>query len=160
MQTLIKTLREFKLSGMAECLPERMIYALNNKLSYQELFELLCDDEKSKRRNNNYQKRKAAAKLPSMKRLEDFAFSFQPSVDQRIMNDLATCQFIANKENVIFTGSSGTGKTHLAIALAVKALTKEYSVYFSTVSDLLYNLHIARADNQGLRIKKVIDSNC
>lgn len=147
MQQLVKTLRGFKLSGMAECLPERITYALNNKLSYQEFFELLCEDERNKRRDNNYQRRKAVSKLPSIKRLEDFDFSFQPSLDQRIISELATCRFISNKENVIFTGSSGTGKTHLAIALAVKALSKEYSVYFSTVSDLLYNLHIAKADN-------------
>ena len=55
--------------------------------------------------------------------------------------------FINKKENVILVGGSGTGKTHLAISLAVKALSKEYSVYFTTVSDLLYNLHIAKADN-------------
>ena len=47
----------------------------------------------------------------------------------------ATCMFINKKENVILVGGSGTGKTHLAISLAVKALSKEYSVYFTTVSD-------------------------
>ena len=50
-------------------------------------------------------------------------------------------------ENVVFIGSSGTGKTHLSIALAIKALARDYSVYFTTVSDLLYNLHMAKADN-------------
>jgi DNA replication protein DnaC len=147
MQTLVKNLREFKLAGMASSLEERLVYAMNNKLSYQELLELLCEDEKSNRKDNNYQKRKTAAKLPSMKRLEDFDFSFQPSIDQKIINDLALCQYIDKKENVILVGGSGTGKTHLATSLAVKALAREYSVYFTSVSDMLYNLHIAKADN-------------
>ena len=68
-------------------------------------------------------------------------------VDQKIVSTLATCQFIKSGENVILIGASGTGKTHLAISFALKALSKEYSVFFTTVSDLLYNMHIAKADN-------------
>lgn len=147
MQKLLNNLREFKLSGMGFCLAERLIYAKTNKLSYQELLELLCEDEKNNRQDNNYKKRKNAAKLPSIKRLEDFDFAFQPNIDQKTINDLATCQFINSKENVILVGASGTGKTHLAISFALKALSKEYSVYFTSVSDLLYNLHISKADN-------------
>ncbi len=147
MQKLLKDLREFKLAGMAFCLEERLSYARTNKLPYQELLELLCEDEKNSRKDNNYKRRKNAAKMPTIKRLEDFDFSFQPSIDQRIVNDLATCQFINAKENVVLVGASGTGKTHLGIALGIKALAKEYNVYFTTVSDLLYNLHIAKADN-------------
>jgi len=147
MQELLKDLREFKLAGMAFCLEERLSYARTNKLPYQELLELLCEDEKSNRKDNNYRRRKNAAKIPAIKKLEDFDFSFQPSIDQRSINDLATCKFIDAKENVVLVGASGTGKTHLAISLGFKALAKEYTVYFTTVSDLLYNLHIAKADN-------------
>lgn len=147
MQTLLKNLRDFKLAGMASCLEERLSYAMTNNLSYQELLELLCEDEKSNRKDNNYRKRKNAAKLPAIKKLEDFDFSFQPSIEQRMVNELATCQFINAKENIILIGASGTGKTHLAISFGIKALAREYSVYFSTVSDLLYNLHVSKADN-------------
>jgi DNA replication protein DnaC len=156
MQSLVSDLRSFKLSGMVFSLEERLIYAQTNKLSYRELLELLCDDEKSMRKDNNYKKRKNAAKLPSMKRLEDFDFSFQPTIDQKHIADLATCRFINTRENVILVGESGTGKTHLSISLAIKALSKEYSVYFTTVSDLLYNLHIAKADNSYPRKLKQI----
>ena len=156
MQTLLKSLREFKLSGMAFCLEERLSYAKTNKLPCQEFLELLCEDEKNNRKDNNYKRRKNAAKLPSMKKLEDFDFNFQPSIDQRTVNDLATCQFVKAKENVVLVGASGTGKTHLATALAVKALAKEFTVYFTTVSDLLYNLHIAKADNSYLKKLKLL----
>jgi len=158
MQQLIKGLKEFKLSGMAFCLEERLSYAQTNKLSYQELLELLCDDEKSSRRDNNYKRRKNAAKLPSVKKLEDFDFSFQPSIDQKLISRLASCQFIKSKENIILIGSSGTGKTHLAISFAIKALSKEYNVFFTTVSELLYNLHIAKADNSyHKKLKQIIN---
>ena len=147
MQNLLKDLKEFKLAGMAFCIEERLSYARANKLSYQELLELLCEDEKSNHKDNNYKKRKNASKLPAIKKMEDFDFSFQPSIDEMLVNDLSTCQFIKNKENVILVGSSGTGKTHLAIALGLKALNKDYSVHFSTVSDLLHSLYVSKADN-------------
>ena len=158
MQNLISDLRAFKLSGMAFSLEERLIYAQTNKLSYKDLLELLCEDEKSTRKDNNYKRRKNAAKLPSVKKLEDFDFSFQPTIDQKVIADLATCQFINSKENIILVGQSCTGKTHLAISFAIKALSKEYSVYFTTVSDLLYNLHIAKADNSYPRkLKQIVN---
>ena len=67
-------------------------------------------------------------------------------------------KFIKSHENVVFIGSSGTGKTHLSIALAIKALARDYSVYFTTVSDLLYNLHMAKADNSyHKKLKQIIN---
>ena len=101
MQNLVSDLRSFKLSGMAFSLEERLIYAQTNKLSYREFLELLCDDEKGTRKDNNYKRRKNAAKLPSIKRLEDFDFAFQPTIDPKHISDLATCRFINTKENVI-----------------------------------------------------------
>ena len=147
MQRLLSNLREFKLSGIVSTLEERLIYAKTNKISYQELLELLCEDEKNNRRDNNYRRRYRSAKLPFNKRLEDFDFAFQPSIDRKSVSDIATCQFIKSKENIILVGDSGTGKTHLAISFALKALAKEHTVFFTTVSDMLYNLHSSKADN-------------
>ena len=157
MQNIIKDFNTFKLAGMVATLEERITYANNNKLSYTELLEVLCEDEKSNRYDNSYKKRKKAAKLPVIKQLEDFDFSFQPSIDKKLISDLATCKFIKSHENVVFIGSSGTGKTHLSIALAIKALARDHSVYFTTVSDLLYNLHMAKADNSyHKKLKQII----
>lgn len=147
MQNLVKSLKSFKLSGISNSLNERLIYAQNNKLGYVEFLTLLCSDEENNRRDNNYRRRNIIAKLPASKTLEGFDFSFQPSVDEKLINDLSICRFIKQKENVVFIGDSGTGKTHLAISLAHKALLKEYKVYYTTVSDMLYNLHISKADN-------------
>ena len=158
MQKLINDLKTFKLSGMAFSLEERLIYAQTNKLSYQGFLELLCEDEESNRKDNNYRRRKNASKLAVLKRLEDFDFSFQPSIDQKLIADLATCQFINGKKNIILIGASGTGKTHLAISFGIKALAKEYSVYFTNVSDLLYDLHMAKADNSyPKKLKQIVN---
>jgi len=154
MQSLLKDLKSFKLSGIVGSLETRISYAKSNKLTYQELLELLCEDEKNNRQNNSYQKRLKGAKLPAHKRLEDFDFSFQASIDPMQINDVVTCQFIADKSNVVLVGDSGTGKTHLSISFALKAIAKDYTVYFTTVSDMLYDLHIAKADNSYHKLLK------
>ncbi len=71
------------------------------------------------------------ARLPYQKTLVEFGFAFQPSVDKKLIDKLATMNFIRQAANVVFLGSPGVGKSHLAIALAVEALTKSISVYFT-----------------------------
>ena len=82
------------------------------------------------------QKRLKAAKLPTRKTLEEFDFSFQPSLDERQVGDLAELSFVKTHHNVVFLGPPGVGKTHLALSLAVKALEADYSVLFTTLSSL------------------------
>jgi DNA replication protein DnaC len=140
-------LKEFKMAGMANSVEERILYANDNKLSYREFLELLCQDEQINRQNNSYNKRYSKAKFMANKRLEEFDFAFQPSIDQRIINDAATCHYIKEKKNLVFIGNPGTGKTHLAISLGMKALAKDYKVIFTTVSEMLHQLYLSKADN-------------
>lgn len=147
MKQLLARLKDFKLSGMANNVEARIEYANSSSLSCQQFLELLCEDEYSNRQDNNYKKRFLKARLPSLKKIEDFDFSFQPSIDKRAINDAITCDFIARKKNIIFIGSPGTGKTHLSISLAIKALTRNYKVLFTSVAEMLYKLHISKADN-------------
>lgn len=147
MNTIKTRLKEYKLAGIYNTINERLSYANEKSLSYIEFLDLLLEDEANSRRDNSYQKRYAKAKLPSYKTAEDFDFSFQPSIDKRKFNDALTCQFIRDKRNVVFIGSPGTGKTHLSIALGINALNKDFKVLFTSVSDMLYNLNVAKADN-------------
>ena len=116
---LVKTrLREFKLSGRYNLsLDERLVYAQEKSIGYLEFLELLLEDEHSNRNNNGYKKRYSKAKLPARKTIEDFDFSFQPSIDKRVINDCCTTKFVKEHHNVVFIGSPGVGKTHLAIVL-------------------------------------------
>lgn len=147
MNALMSKLRDFKLSGIYNCLEERLSYAHEKSMSNLEFLELLMEDELNNRRQNSYKKRLSRSKLPAHKMIEDFDFSFQPSLDKKLINDCLTCNFIREKKNIVFIGNPGTGKTHLAISLAIKALTKGFKVLFSSVSEILQALNSSKADN-------------
>lgn len=87
------------------------------------------------------------ASLPILKTIEMFDFS-SSNINQMQVQELASLRFIQNKENVIFIGSPGTGKTHLAIALAYLATQKRLRVKFLTVADLLLQMEVAQSQNK------------
>lgn len=147
MNQIKERLRSFKLSGMFTTLEERLTYAEKNSISYKEFLEILLEDEANNRQGNNYKKRWTLAKLPARKTIEDFDFSFQPDLDKKKISDLLTCQFVEEKRNIIFIGKPGTGKTHLSIAIGMKGLQKGHRVLFTSVSEMLRNLHSSKADN-------------
>jgi DNA replication protein DnaC len=147
MHTIKARLKGFKLSGIYNSIEERLSYAQSKSISYREFIELLLEDEINSRRDNGYKKRYAKAKFPAYKTIEDFDFSYQPSIDKRLFNDVLTCQFVNEKRNLVFIGNPGTGKTHLSTAIGIRAVAKEYKVFFTSVSEMLYNLHAAKADN-------------
>jgi len=147
MNMLKTRLRDFKLSGIYNSLEERLSYAQQKSLAYVDFLELLMEDEHNNRRDNGYKKRYSKSKLPAHKTVEDFDFTFQPSIDKKMVNDCMTCNFIKERKNIILIGNPGTGKTHLAIATGVKALMKGYKVLFTPVSEMLHNLNAAKADN-------------
>ncbi len=147
MNTLKSRLRDFKLSGIYNSVEERLSYANEKSLSHMELLELLFEDEKNNRIANSYKKRYAKAKLPSHKTLEDFNFTFQPSIDKKVVNDCSTCNFIREKRNIVLIGNPGTGKTHLSIAIGIRALMKGFKVYFTSVAEMLQTLNFSKADN-------------
>ena len=111
MNMLKTRLRMFKLSGIYNCIEDRLSLAKEKSLAYTEFLEILLEDEHNNRRDNSYKKRYAKAKLPAYKTIEDFNFNFQPSIDKKVINDCLTCNFIKEKQNIVFIGSPGTGKT-------------------------------------------------
>ena len=88
------------------------------------------------------------ANFPFIKTLDDFDFSFQPSINQDKMRDLTTLRFLEKTENILFLGNSGVGKTHLAVAIGVAAAKKRKSTYFINCHELLLNLKKAKQENR------------
>lgn len=99
------------------------------------------------------QRRLKAARFPSLKTLEDFDFSAQPSLNKVLIAELMRCAFVEQRESVIFLGHPGTGKTHLATALAVEACRRGKRVRFWRVTELVTHLLEAREERLLLRLK-------
>ncbi|MCH3954301.1 MAG: IS21-like element helper ATPase IstB [Eubacterium sp.] len=89
-----------------------------------------------------------AAAFPFVKTLEDFDFSFQPSVSETQMQEFCTLGFLERAENIVFLGSSGVGKTHLATSIGIAATQHHNSTYFIKCSNLLQQLKKAKLENR------------
>lgn len=127
LKTQLKTL---KLSGILDNLDLRMLEAQQNQLAYSEFLSMLLGDEIELREMRKVSRLIQKAGLGSEKTLENFDFSFNPSIPAPHIRELATCRFIERGEGVFFIGPTGTGKTHLAKALCHSACRKFYSVAF------------------------------
>lgn len=88
------------------------------------------------------------ANFPFQRELKDFDFGFQPSIDKNKIMDLSTLRFIENNENIIFCGTPGVGKTHLAVAIGTLAAIQRYSVYFIPFHELISQLRKAKYENR------------
>lgn len=88
------------------------------------------------------------AAFPSLKRFEDFDFSFQPSINKEKMLDFKNLRFIENHENIIFIGSPGVGKTHLATSIGIESASNRHLTYFISCHDLITNLKKAKHENR------------
>jgi DNA replication protein DnaC len=125
----------------------RLHEAQEDNLSYSEFLEILLHDEKENREDNRRKRLYQEARFPFEKTIDDFDFSFQPSIKKGEILELATCKYIEKHENIIFVGQPGTGKTHLSIALGLKALAYGYTVLFTTVWNMITTLQQSRADH-------------
>ncbi len=146
MVELKNKLRQLKLAGAIKTLESRNKYALEHKISYLEFLELIIEDEYANRMANSFQKRFSKAKLNINKTFENYDFSYQPELDKRLINDLASCRFILEKKNIILMGKPGVGKTHLANAFGIEAIKKGFKVLFIHVNDLIDRLNASKAD--------------
>ncbi len=145
-QAGLKKLREFKLSGIVRTVDVRLSEAISQNLSHSEFLELLLEDEVNQRSDNKRKRLYGGANLPFEKGIEDFDFTFQPSVKKAEILELSTGNFIGRHENILFIGQPGTGKTHLSVALGLKALGYGYTVLFTSVAEMITTLEQSRAD--------------
>jgi len=132
-----KMLKELRLSGMASSLDVRLQEAAGNRLDHAEFLELCLQDELAIRKDRLIARRVKSAAFRDSKTLEDFDFSFNPSVKRKQIYDLATGQFIRQRRDVLFIGPPGTGKSHLAQALGYQAIKAGFTVIYRSIFDLV-----------------------
>jgi len=122
--------------------------AAHGDLDYKGFLAQALETEWRGRYQRGVESRLKLARFPWVKTLEQFDFDFQPSVDRKVVRELAGLSFVERAHNVVLLGPPGVGKTHLAVALGVKAVEAGYSVLFLTLETLMGRLVRARHENR------------
>ena len=138
-------LADLKLPGSLEAVDEVLRDADGGTLTPAEAIERLLSAQITLRNNRRLQTAMRASRLPAVKTLADFDFSFQPSIKREQIESLHELGFVERKENVVLLGPPGVGKTHLAVSLAIAAAQSGRRVYYGTLAELITSLEEAQA---------------
>src|SRR5579859_6833426 len=136
--------RALKTPAAARALPKLAERAREEQWSYERFAEALFSTEVSSRESHGGGSRIKAARFPARKTLEEFDFTFQRSVKKQVVEHLGQLDFLHAKENVILLGPPGTGKTHLAVAISLRACLAGQRVQFATATQWVARLSEAK----------------
>ncbi len=134
--SLLETLKQLRLSGLAQSLEVRLSEASGNRLDHAEFLELILQDELNVRSSRLISRRVKAALFREVKHLDEFDFSFNPTIKRKQIHDLAACQFIREKADVLLLGPPGVGKTFLGQAIGHQAIKAGFMVLYRSIFDL------------------------
>jgi DNA replication protein DnaC len=149
-------LADLRLPGALEGVDEILADVDRGSLNASQAIERLLTAQITLRNNHRLRTAMRSSRLPAIKTLQEFDFAFQPSIRREQIESLHELAFIKRKENVIFLGPPGVGKTHLAISLAVAAAESGRRVYYGTLVGLIESLETARAAGQLARRLRVL----
>jgi DNA replication protein DnaC len=134
---LARTLKMLRLSGLLETLEVRLHEAQSHALTHAEFLELLVQDELAVRSDRQRARRVKAAGFREVKPLEDFDWSFNPSVPKKLIFELATCRYLKEARDVLWLGPPGVGKSFLVQALGYQAIRAGHHVLYRSIFDLV-----------------------
>jgi DNA replication protein DnaC len=144
---LIPFLKRLRLSGILQTLEARNQQAIDGRWTYVEFLARLLEDEVERRAQKQLALRIRRAAINTTKTLEGFDFAFNPSLNRQQVLDLATCNYVRQKRNVLICGPTGVGKTHLAQALTHEACRQGYTALFVNTYRMLQHINGGRADS-------------
>jgi DNA replication protein DnaC len=136
-ESLRSALKQLRLSGALESLDIRLHEAAGNNLNHAEFLELLVQDELAVRSDRQVRRRVKAAQFREVKTLEDFDWSFNPSIKRSQVFELATCKFVRESRDVLLIGPPGVGKSFLVQAIGYQAIKCGYAVLYRSIFDLV-----------------------
>jgi len=136
-ERLLSMLREVRLSGLTQSLDVRLQEAAGHQLSHAEFLELILQDELLVRQERLIARRVKAALFREVKPLDQFNWSFNPSIHKKQIFDLATCRFIRESRDVLFLGPPGVGKSFLAQAIGYQAIKQGHIVLYRSIFDVV-----------------------
>ena len=136
-ESLRSALKQLRLSGLLESLEVRLHEAAGNSLNHAEFLELVLQDELAVRADRQLQRRVKAAQFRELKTLDNFDWSFNPSIKKKQVFDLATCRFVREARDVLLIGPPGVGKSFLAQAVGYQALKAGHLVLYRSIFDVV-----------------------
>ncbi len=135
--SLQSTLRQLRLSGLAQTLDVRLQEAASHNLSHAEFLELILQDELVVRDERQIQRRVKTAAFRELKPLDQFEWSFNPSLPKKQVFDLATCRFVREHRDALLIGPPGTGKSFIVQAVGYQAIKLGFTVLYRSIFDVV-----------------------
>jgi DNA replication protein DnaC len=148
IERIQEQMQRLRLMRTAEEVPLLLQQASKSDQSYSDFLEDLLSREIASKQEKLTSMKSAMARFPFRKSLETFDFKFQPSLEPKVIKELATCRFVADADNVLLLGPPGVGKTHLAVGLGLKACAAGYRTAFTTAAGLIATLMRAHAEGR------------
>jgi DNA replication protein DnaC len=149
---LDQLLKNLKMGAMREIVEREITRAQKTKSSYVDFYARLLREQYQLQRHRSLEYRIKRAKLPEQWALETFPFEAQPSVHAATVKQLGELDFVVKKENIVFVGPTGTGKTGLASGLLLKALENGYRGLFVRAQDLFDEMYASLADRSSRKL--------
>jgi DNA replication protein DnaC len=141
---LERSLRALRLSGMTATLETRALQVAQQQMDFIEAFSALVQDELDRRRSRLIDRRFTLSGLTERKDIKDFDWQYNPKNPRREILELANLKFIDEREDALFIGSPGVGKSYIAKALALLAVQRGYTVFYREAHVLVDDIHQAR----------------
>jgi DNA replication protein DnaC len=147
-ERLRENLERLKMKNTLEILDNYLERALKENTNVVEILDYIFSEEAKNKNRRAVEKQIQMSGFPMKKGFKEFDFSFQPSIDQRQIEELRTMRFLENAENIVFLGPPGVGKTHLATALGMETASHRFSTYYINCHTLIEQMKKAHFENR------------